>query len=92
MGALGAAGDDAGLAPAAGVRHQRVREAMVALVGLGIRGRGRPQQAQAERVAEGAVAVLGVVEQRHAVAVLGEVGPARGVAELGREYEASEDQ
>ena len=50
--------DDAGLAPAAGVRHERVRELVAAHVGLRVGALRRAQQAQPQLVAVAAVAVL----------------------------------
>ena len=64
--------------PVAGVREERVGEALAALVGERVGVDRRAQQAEAELVAERVVAVLAVVEQRHAVARLGEVGEAVG--------------
>ena len=57
---------------------KRVRKAMLALVGEGVRVERAAEQADADYVPLGAVAVLAVVEERDAVAWLGEVTEAVG--------------
>ena len=71
-------GEDAAGQPVAGVREERVGEALPALVGERVGIDRRAEQAEAELVAERVVAVLAVVEERDAVALLGEVGEAVG--------------
>ena len=72
------------LLPGAGVRVKRVGEVLMALVGVGVRPGGRTQERDAERVADGVVAVLRVVEDGEAGGGVAEVGPAEcGDFELG---------
>src|SRR5438874_13164726 len=58
------------------MRHQRVREAMLAQVGGGIRMRRRAKQRKAHYRAQDVVSVLAVVEQGDSVSCLAEIGPA----------------
>ena len=60
------------------MRVERIGEALPAFVGERVGVDRRAEQAEAELVAEGVVAIFAVVEQRDAVAVLGEVGEAMG--------------
>ena len=69
-------GEHAAGEPVAGMRVERVGEALRALVGQRVGIDRRAQQAEAQLVAERVVAVLAVVEQRDAVAVLGQIGEA----------------
>ncbi len=70
--------DDAGGAEVTRVGQQRIAESVRPLVGFGV-GVGRcAEQGKPHHVAMHRVAVLAVVQQRHAEAGLGEVGPAVG--------------
>ncbi len=73
-----AAADGVGLPPEARVRVEGVGEVLRALVGVGVGPGGRAEERDAEGVAEGVVAVLGVVEDGEAGGGVAEIGPAEG--------------
>src|SRR5215211_5256188 len=67
-----------GFGPVPGVSKEAVDEAVLALVGERVRVEGAPEEANAEHVVPGAVAILAVVQEGDPVARLGEVGEAVG--------------
>ena len=75
---LVAAVDGQGLLPGAGVGVEGVAELLVAAVGVGIGPGGGAEEGEAEGVAYGVVAELGVVEEGEALFCVAEVGPALG--------------
>src|SRR5919199_584365 len=66
------------LGPVSGMREQAVSEAVLALIGERVRVEWALEEADAEHVVPGAVAVLAVVQEGDAVARLREVGEAVG--------------
>ena len=70
--------DDVALRHGAGVGQQRVGELVMAHVALGARVLARLEQRDVHHVVLDGMAVLAVVQQRHAVALLGQIGPLVG--------------
>ncbi len=60
------------------MRVEGVLEVLMAHVGVCVRPLGRAQKGEAKEVADGVVAVLGVVDDGEAVLAVAEIGPAHG--------------